>query len=160
MEHINDIEWLEYVSGQLTEARVRQIRRHIAECDVCEKRYQDTVDLWNAMGQWRVDPSGHEIADRIEALAGKNESNQRLGHAGAMPFLRSFSAVLRVAAAIILAIGGGHLLGRYSVSKSIPDLSVSQEGPRYVAALGFEWSSELTWTVLDEEAAQGEVNPQ
>jgi anti-sigma factor RsiW len=159
MEHINDIEWLEYVSGQLTETKVQQIRGHIAECDVCEKRYQVTVDLWNAMGQWRVDPSGHEISDRIEALAGQNESKRRPSRAGTIPFIRSFSAALRMAAAIILAIGGGHLLGRYSVSENTPDLPVSQEAPRYVAALGFEWSSELTWTVLDEEAAPSEVNP-
>ena len=66
----------------------------------------------------------------------------------------------RVAAAIILAIWGGHLLGEYGQSPSTPDVPMPQEKPRYVAALGFEWSSELTLTVLDEETTPGEVNPQ
>jgi anti-sigma factor RsiW len=159
MEHINDIELQEYVSGTLPETKAQQVRRHIDGCDACKGRYQDAVDLWNALGQWRVDSSGHEIADRIETLAAETPSNRRAGRAKIIQFTRSIPTALRVAAAIILAIGGGHLLGKYGQSPSTPDVTISQEGPRYVAALGFEWSSELTWTVLDEGTAQGEVNP-
>ncbi|MBN2314449.1 MAG: hypothetical protein JXM79_11000 [Sedimentisphaerales bacterium] len=159
MEHINDIELQEFVSGNLPDAKAEQIRSHIAECDVCESRYQDAVGLWNALGQWDVDPSGHEIADRIEGFAAEKQSNRRVGRVKIVQFLQSIPTALRVAAAILLAIGGGHLLGKYGQSPSTTDVPVSQEGPRYVAALGFEWSSELTWTVLDEETAPGEVNP-
>ena len=159
MEHIKDIELQEYVSGKLPEAKVQQVREHVTGCDVCKSRYQDAIDLWNALGQWRVDPSGHEIADRIEALAAQSESEHRTSRTRTIPFIRSIPSALRVAAAIILAIWGGHLLGEYGQPPSTPDVTISQEGPRYVAALGFEWSSELTWTVLDEETALGEVNP-
>jgi anti-sigma factor RsiW len=158
MEHINDNELLEHVAGRLTEVRSRQLREHMAECPGCEKRYREAVDVWDSLGRWRVDPSGHEIADHIEAFAAENESGRRTDHARIIPFIRSFPAAIRVAAAILLAIGAGHFLGRYGQSRSTPDAAVSQEGPRYVAALGFEWSSELTWTVLDEEAAPAEVN--
>jgi anti-sigma factor RsiW len=158
MEHIKDIELQGYVSGTLPEIKVQQVRRHIAGCDACKTRYQDAVDLWNALGQWHVDSSGHEIADRVEALVVENESNRWAGRAKIIPFTRSIPTALRVAAAIILAILGGHLLGEYGQTPTKPDTPTSQEGPRYVAALGFEWSNELTWMVLDEEATPGEVN--
>lgn len=158
MEHINDIELLEYISERLTDVKSQQFQRHMAECAECRKRCQDAVNVWEALGQWQVDSSVHEIAGRIEALATKNKSDRRKSHTKTIPFISSLTAALRVAAAMIIAIGGGHLLGRYSLSCSAPDLPIPQEGPRYVAALGFEWSSELTWMVLEEEAAPGEVN--
>ncbi|UCD56410.1 MAG: hypothetical protein JSV16_11310 [Candidatus Hydrogenedentota bacterium] len=160
MEHINDNELLEYVSERLPDTKSQQFQRHMAECGECRKRYQNAVDVWETLGQWHVDSSGHEIADRIEALATKNRSGQQESRTRTIPFRSSFKAALRIAATIIIAVGGGHLLGRYSVAKNTPELPVSQEGPRYVAALGFEWSSELTWMVLEEEASLGEVNQQ
>ena len=160
MEHINDIDLLEYISQRLSDVKSRQFQGHMAECAECRQRWQDAVHVWETLGRWHVDSSGHEVADRIEALAAKDISDPQESHMKRIPFISSFKAALRVAAAIILAVGGGHLLGRYSVSKNTPDPPVSQEGPRYVAALGFEWSSELTWMVLEEEASPGEVNQQ
>jgi hypothetical protein len=34
-------------------------------------------------------------------------------------------------------------------------MAVSDDRPRYVAALGFEWSSGLTWAVLEEDNPGG-----
>jgi anti-sigma factor RsiW len=158
MRHIDDSEIYQYVSGGLPEAKAQQIRRHIAECEACRSRYQDVVALWDTLGIWQVDSSGHQIAGRIEAIAAKADSDQRKSWARTVPFVRSFASAFRVAAAIIIAIGGGHLLGRYSLPRSKPVLSVAQDRPKYVAALGFEWSSELTWTVLEEETISTKTN--
>ena len=158
MRHIDDSEIYQYVSGGLPEAKAQQIRRHIAECEACQSRYQDAVALWDTLGRWQVDSSGHQIADRIEAIAAKIEPDQREPRTGTIPFIRSFGAIFRVAAAIIIAIVGGHLLGRYSLPRSTPVPSVALDRPKYVAALGFEWSSELTWTVLEEETVSTETN--
>lgn len=158
MRHIDDSEIYQYVSGGLPEAKVQQIRRHVAECEACRSRYQDAVALWDTLGRWQVDSSGHQIADRIEALAAKTEPDQREKKTGTIPFIRSFASAFRIAAAIIIAIGGGHLLGRYSLPRSKPVPSVTQDRPKYVAALDFEWSSELTRTVLEEDTASTETN--
>jgi anti-sigma factor RsiW len=158
MRHIDDSEIYQYVSGGLPEAKAQQIRRHMAECEACRSRYQDAVALWDTLGFWQVDSSGHQIADRIEALAAKTESNQRKSRTGTIPFIRTLGVMFRVAAVIIIAIVGGHLLGRYSLPRSKPVTSVAQDKPKYVAALGFEWSSELTWTVLEEETVSTETN--
>ena len=160
MKHIENSELLEFISDRLPDAKIQQLERHMADCAKCRKRYQDIVDVWETLGQWQVDSSGHEIADRIEALAAKNESDQLESHTKIIPFISSFKAALRIAAAILIAIGGGHLLGRYSVSRKTTEIPVSQEKPRYVAALGFEWSSELTWVALEEEAVLDEMNQQ
>jgi anti-sigma factor RsiW len=158
MRHIDDSEIYQYVSGGLPEAKAQQIRRHMAECEACRSRYQDAVALWDTLGFWQVDSSGHQIADHIEALAAKTESDKREHRTRTIPFIRTLGAMFRIAAAIIIAIGGGHLLGRYSLPRSKPVTSVAQDKPKYVAALGFEWSSELTWTVLEEETVSTETN--
>jgi len=158
MRHIDDSEIYKYISGGLPEAKVQQIRRHMAECEACRSRYQDAVALWDTLGFWQVDSSGHQIADRIEALAAKTESDQRENRTRKIPFIRTLGAIFRVAAAIIIAIGGGHLLGKYSLPRSNSATFVTQDRPKYVAALGFEWSSELTWTVLEEETVSTKTN--
>jgi hypothetical protein len=158
MRHIDDSEIYQYISGELPEAKAQQIRQHMAECEACQNRYQESVALWDTLGRWQVDSSGHQITDRIEALAVKTESDLGENLTRTIPFIRSFGTMFRVAAAIIIAIGGGHLLGRYSLPRSTPVPSVAGDRPKYVAALGFEWSSELTWTVLEEEMPPSEAN--
>ena len=158
MRHIDDSEIYQYISGGLPEAKLRQIRRHMAECEACRSRYRDAVALWDTLGFWQIDSSGHQIADRIEVLAAKAESDRRKSRTRTIPFIRSFASAFRIAAAIIIAIGGGHMLGRYSLPRSKPVTSVTQDKPKYVAALGFEWSSELTWTVLEEDTISTETN--
>ena len=158
MRHIDDSEIYQYVSGGLPEAKVRQIHQHVAECEDCQSRYRDAVALWDTLGSWQVDSSGHQIADRIEALAAKTDSARWQSRTRPIPFIRSFASAFRIAAAIIIAIGGGHMLGRYSLPRSRQVATVTQDKPKYVAALGFEWSSELTWTVLEEETISTETN--
>ena len=156
MEHVNDNELLEHIAGRLPEAKSRRLREHVTGCPDCEKRYRDAVDVWDSLGSWNVDPSGHEIADRIEALAIEDKSGRR--ESKTIPFVRSSMAWLRVAAMVALAIGVGHLLGKYSLPRHTMNLPVSQEEPRYVSALGFEWASEMTWAVLEEDKTMGETN--
>jgi anti-sigma factor RsiW len=159
MKHINDSELLEHAAGRLPEAKSRELRQHIAECPECESRYRSVAEVWDSLGRWHVDTTGHEIADRVMAQAAKKDAIPQESQARARPFIWSFAAKLRVAAAILLAIGGGHLLGKYSLSGSTRNPPALQDEPRYVAALGFEWSSELMWAVLeDDDATAGEAN--
>ena len=158
MKHIDDSEIYQYISGGLSDAKVQQIRQHMVECEVCKNQYREAVALWDTLGQWRVDSSGHQIADRIDAFASRIESERRESRAGTISFMRSFGSIFRVAAAIIIAIVGGYLLGRYTLPRSTPVPPVAQDRPKYVAALDFKWSSEVTWMVLEDEAASTETN--
>jgi anti-sigma factor RsiW len=159
MEHTTEIELLDYVAGRLAASETDQVRRHIAECADCAGRYRQTRQMWDTLGKWQVDSSDHQIADRIQALAAESKPQRRPEPRVFFPFRGSVLAALRIAAAIILAVGGGHLLGRFTAASNEPTAIISTDKPRYIAALGFEWSSELTWTVLEENEESG-ANPQ
>ena len=155
MEHVNDIQLLDYVGGRLPASQTDQVRRHIAECDACANRYREALATWDALGEWRIDSSAHQVAGRIESLAAQAEFQQRPLRKVVMPLRNSLVAALRIAAAIIIAISGGYVLGKYSTPQNVPDIPAAEAGPRYLAALDFEWSSDLTWTVLEEDTAGG-----
>lgn len=159
MEHINDIKLLDYVGGKLAAAESEQVQRHISECTTCASRYQEALATWGALGQWRIDSSTHQIAGRIEALASQAESEQRTERRVLLPMRYSLFSALRIAAAIVISIIGGYMLGRYTAPRNVPNMPGSEAAPRYLAALDFEWSSDLTWTVLQEDTTGG-VNRQ
>jgi len=155
MEHISEITLLDYMAGKLAADESEPVRRHIAECSACASRHQQTRQMWDTLGEWQVDSSAHQVADRIEVLANESERQRRPERKILIPLRSSVLAAFRIAAALILAVGGGHLLGRFSAASDEPTAVISTDKPRYIAALGFEWSSELTWTVLDEDAQSG-----
>ncbi len=155
MEHISEIELIEYVADRLRASRHEEVREHITACEECSGRWRGAVETWNALGQWNVDTADHDVAGRIIALAEKAESNRkqlrlpRILRVGLLP------TALRVAASIIIAIGVGHKLGKYSVTGSMPSVPPSTNRPEYLAALGLEWSSELAWLMLEDESPNG-----
>lgn len=155
MEHVTEIKLLDYVGGRLPASETEQVRRHIVECSACANRYRQALAMWDALGEWQIDSSAHQIAGRIEALARQGESRQRPGPKVLIPLRDSLASTLRIAAAIIIAITGGYILGKYSAARPVPEAPTADGGPRYLAALGFEWSSDLTWTVLEEETPSG-----
>ena len=159
MKHISESELLDYAAGKLPGSESEQVRRHIAECVDCEKRHKQTLATWELLGTWRVDPSAHQVADRVESLARQQEAHGRSELKASIPLRRSLLPALRIAAAVLIAIGGGHLLGRLTAPSNGPTPVISTEKPRYLAALGFEWSSELTWTVLQEDTQSGANQP-
>jgi len=146
---------IEYVAGRLRASRHEEVREHIAACEECSGRWREAVETWNALGKWSVDTADHDVASRIIARAEKAESNRkqlrlpRILRVGLLP------VVLRVAASIIIAIGIGHKLGKYSVTGSMPSVPPSTDRPEYLAALGLEWSSELAWLILEDDPPNG-----
>ncbi len=154
MKHVNDIELIEYVAGKLTASRDEEVREHIVTCEECSKRWREAANMWDTLGQWSVDTAGHDVAGRITALAEKTERSQRHREKAKAHVLwaRLLPKILRVAASIIITVGVGHKLGKYSVMGDIPRATASKNEPEYLAALGLEWLSELTWLVLEQDS--------
>ena len=155
MEHVSDIELMEFVAGKLKASRYEELREHMTTCKECSARWRESVKVWNALGQWDVDTADHGVAERITALAEEAERGQkqhRIAHRLRIGFL---PVVIRVAASIIIAIGVGHQLGKYSVTGK-PGAAASENGPEYLAALGLEWSSELAWLILEDDSPNAE----
>jgi len=153
MKHVNDIELIEYMAGNLAESRDGKVREHLAACDECSERWRETANMWDALVQWSVDTAGHDIAGRITALAEKTDRDQRQRKKLHVLRLGFLPMVLRVAASIIIAVGVGHRLGKYSVTGKMESAAVSKNRPEYLAALGLEWSSELAWLILEDDSS-------
>jgi anti-sigma factor RsiW len=152
MKHINDIELMEYVAGKLTASRDGEVREHIAACKDCSERRREAAKTWNALGQWNVETAEHDMAERITALAreaGQGQQQRVIARNLQIGFL---PAVVRVAASIIIAVGVGHQLGKYSVRGHMPVATASETRPAYLAALGLKWSSELAWLILEDDS--------
>jgi anti-sigma factor RsiW len=152
MEHLSGIEIIEYVAGNSTGPRTLDVRKHIAECPQCAKHVEQAQKLSNALGVWIVETAGHELADRVAALA--QEAKDSKTAAARELIVRFMPQAMRVAASIIIAIGLGYKLGEYSVEERKSQLAYSAEKPKYVAALGLEWSSGLARLVLEEPPAE------
>jgi len=152
MKHVNDIELMEYVAGKLTALGNEKARVHLEACHECSVRWRKAVELWKSLGQWSVDTAGHDVAGRITALAEEAERKQKQGEKTHVLQVGFLLVVLRVAASIIIAIGVGHKLGKYSVTGNVTKAAASENRPEYLAALGLEWSSELAWFILEDDS--------
>ncbi len=152
MKHINDIELTEYVAGKLTASRTEEVREHLAACQECSDRWRKALEVWNTLGQWSVDTAGHDVAGRITALAEKAERQQRQGEKSHVLWIGLLPVVLRVAASIIITVGVGHKLGKYSVTGNVPRATATQNRPEYLSALSLKWSSELAWFILEDDS--------
>jgi anti-sigma factor RsiW len=152
MKHVNDIELIEYVAGKLTASRNEEVREHMAACKDCSDRWRKAVEVWNTLGQWSVDTTGHDVADGITAIAEEEERGRKQYRKARDIQIGFLPAVLRVAASIIIAVGVGHKLGKYSVTGSTQKIAASENRPEYLAALSLEWSSELAWLILEDDS--------
>ena len=154
MKHIDDIELIEYVAGNLTEPEAAAVHEHITACDECSQRVQETAKLSDTLGLWEVETAGHNVGDRVTAMAQQSQIESVQRPATHARIKRLLSQVLRVAASIIIAVGLGHKLGGYSVTGKKPPIVSSQSQPEYLAALGLQWSSGLAWLVLEEDPSE------
>jgi len=152
MKHVNDIELIEFVAGKLTASKNEEVREHMAACKECSGRWREAVEVWNALGQWSVDTADHDVTQRITALTEEAERGQKQQKFAPKLQTGFLSTVLRVAASIIIAVGVGHKLGKYSVTGNMPRAEVSKNRPEYLAALSLEWSSELAWLILEDDS--------
>ncbi len=153
MKHVDDIELMEYIAGNLAASRDGEVREHLAACEECSARRREAIQMWKALGQWDVDTTDHDVAGRITVLAENAGREQRQGEKTHVLRVGFLPVVLRVAASVIIAVGVGHRLGKYSVIGKTEPVAVSKNGPEYLAAFGLEWSSELAWLILEDDSS-------
>ena len=153
MKHIDDIELMEHIAGNLTASRDAEVKEHLATCEECSKRRREAAETWSMLGQWDVDTAGHDVAERITALAESDGREQESTEKARILRVGFLPVVLRVAASIIIAVGVGHRLGKYSVTGKTESVAASKSGPEYLAAFGLEWSSDLAWLILEDDSS-------
>jgi len=153
MKHVDDMELMEYIAGNLAATRYGEVKEHVAMCEECSQRRREAAEMWKALGQWDVDTTDHDVAARITVLAENAGGKPRRSEKTHVLRLRFLPVVLRVAASVIIAVGVGHRLGKYSVTGKMEPVAVSKNGPEYLAAFGLEWSSDLAWLILEDDSS-------
>jgi anti-sigma factor RsiW len=157
MEHINDSELTEFVSGRLPASRSEDVRKHIVACPECSERHRETAKMWETLGRWDIDAVGHNIADKVLASVKESQTGLKQNEQSHIVKGDFWKDVLRVAALIVIAVGLGQKLGRIGTGQSVVPTATMQNGPQYIAALGLEWSSELTWLIMEDDSPKQEI---
>jgi hypothetical protein len=55
MEHLNGIELVDYIGGQFSSERQRQIAGHLNTCGECRRRCHEVRQNWRLLGEWQTD---------------------------------------------------------------------------------------------------------
>jgi hypothetical protein len=157
MEHVSETEWNEYLAGNLQADRMVWIDNHVLDCQACRACLGQAVALNEILGQWQVDPSGHDIADKVNQAV-QSKPIQFKSKTNDFSHRRLWSNASRVAATVLIGIFIGHLAGRYSAK----NLITKQEGtvieikPSYLAGMNLQFASGLIWSVLEDDGTDPE----
>lgn len=144
MKHCNEIELIEYVSGRMSDEQASAVAEHLEECADCRNACVETRSTWECMGTWQPQPPQKDLTGAVLAEVGSVERSPR----------SSFAAyAVRIAASILIAVSTGHMMARLSLSNEKPG-TASEPANGYIAALGLDWSSNLTRAVLESETAE------
>lgn len=60
MYHLNEIQIIDYVSGRLNNAAIRE---HLHSCMECRQKKRNYARLWQLLGKWKI----HHISRGIDA---------------------------------------------------------------------------------------------
>ena len=109
MNHINEIELIEYVSGRLPSSKHKEVQEHMSTCRMCDQKRQEMELTWDTLARWDVDMGQHGIADTFRDLVVKS---RYFGIFHLSPS-KLCLAVFRVAASIIIGTGFGYLMANW-----------------------------------------------
>jgi len=109
MEHLTDIQMMEFLGGHLPSDQRLGAEEHLAACEDCRSRHEQLIEVWNVLGQWEVPAGEHDLREQVLAAA-------RTG--GPLRFSSTWRrwtlVTLKAAASVIIAMGVGYAAGRWN----------------------------------------------
>lgn len=110
MAHVKDSELIKHVAGELPQPQRARVDEHVASCRHCRDRQRQISRTWRLLDDWRVEPLEAGLADAVSMAARREREAGFRQPTG----WRKASLVLRAAAAILVAVGLGHLAARWT----------------------------------------------
>jgi anti-sigma factor RsiW len=146
MEHVTEIQLIEYVAGNLPRETASNLESHIKQCSQCANTLGKITQTWQTTSQWQPDIDAPDTPQQFVENILAQDKKHRIDSIRTKIIQMSF----RYAASILIAVTLGVMLGKQSVS---PDTvySFGQNAPEYLASLSMQWSSDLTWTILEHD---------
>ncbi len=128
-----------YLDGELSSEQRGDIERHVGACDSCREaleRLRATAAALSQLAQPPDIPAG--FAERAVIRAARRREQRRV----VVPFWKSFSPAMRLAAAamVILGLGLGSMMGLDFVGGSATPPDLAQADPD--AVYGFDYLSD------------------
>ena len=115
MEHLTDIQMMEFLGGHLPSDQRPRAEEHLATCEVCRSRHEQLTEVWNVLGEWEVSAGEHDLREQVLAAA-RAGGTLRL----ASTWRRWTLVTLKAAASVIIAVGIGYAAGRWNRASPLP----------------------------------------
>lgn len=150
MQHIGPSDFIRLVSGELPDARRREVETHLGACAACRREHAGFASVQTALGSWKVNTRSRDL----RAAVGQKLDVRR---SVAPPrSWRRLASAWRIAAALLIGVGLGHGVGRLTWS-SLPTIEVAewdgveQQAVEELGLHAMEWPSSagLFPTVLE-----------
>lgn len=114
MKHPREIELIRFARGEQEGPSAAEIANHIGRCSACRRLVDEQRRVGAALEVWQPERPDAELWARIEGRIEAGEPRVIVS-----PWARA-GRVARVAAAVVLAVGCGHLAGRMTWWTPLP----------------------------------------
>jgi len=131
MDHVRDIELIELAAGRVPGERREAVEAHLAVCAECKARWEGIAGTWGALGVWDVAPLGIDLAPAVEGAARREAERQT----AAGFWRRHAPMVARLAAAVVLGAGTGHVAARLARPAADQAAEVAADGEAVARSL-------------------------
>ena len=138
--HLSDIELIDFLGGHTPPERLEAVTGHLAECSQCRNRVDKLAETRDVLGLWEPEIPECDLSDSVVRMASRKTG-------------RNLWTVLQVAAALLIAVGIGHVLGRWIKSDSA--ISTEDHGQQLVQANEQTVSEALFLEALDGNSRPG-----
>lgn len=142
MKHVSDSELIELLGGHLAPGRAGAVDKHCAACRECAARRDELTQTWDALGAWEV------ALDRDLSAAIQDGVSARTERPVSWRVVTG-----KIAAAVLLAAGLGHVAGRFAASA--PEEELPEAGTEMARVEPEQAAEALFLEVLDGAGRPG-----
>ncbi len=124
MQHLTDSEVIRLVACELSPTEDGAARAHVESCRECAARVREQESLWALLGAWEAARAVPDVTAEVLARL-DGESAERLQRRTYFVGRRArWVQVGRIAAALLIAAGAGHAVGRWMGPRGRSDANV------------------------------------
>ncbi len=143
MEHLKDIDIIEFAAGNLSLDDAHKLECHTAVCPQCRDKVVEFQSHWGALGGWAESAIQKDMTADIHSRIGRHYRRPS-GVVGIL--LHRFA--FRSAAIILIGALVGFMAGKYNDSRHLDSLQAAAV-PEYMQSLSLSFSTELAWAAME-----------
>jgi len=147
MDHINDSEMLDMLTGHIGPDQQKDMHEHMDACAPCRTRWQDYQGTWEDLGQWDLQLPQSDLTESIMA---------RISPANTLRLFQPRS-LLRIAASVLIGLLVGRMAARTPLGGRPSEQDMTQA--MYLDTLTLNTSTGLGDPLLQSAPANEGIEP-